>query len=95
MNEKKNSRIPGFFKLNRKQKLEKVKKFAGLADKELKVIEKGTLGSEIRDKIAENVIGTFSLPYSIAVNFLINKKDYLVPMVTEESSVVAAACYGD
>ncbi len=94
MNEKKNSRIPGFFKLNRKQKLKKVKEFADLTDKELEIIEKGALKPELRDRMAENVIGTFSLPYSIAVNFLINKKDYLVPMVTEEPSVVAAACYG-
>jgi len=91
MNEKKNSRIPGFFKLNRKEKLEKVKEFADLTDKEVDIIEKGTLGPETRDKMAENVVGTFSLSYSIAVNFLINKKDYLIPMVTEETSVVAAA----
>jgi len=94
MNEKKNSRIPGFFKLNRKQKLKKVKEFADLTDKELEIIEKGALEPGLRERMAENVIGTFSLPYSIAVNFLINKKDYLVPMVTEEPSVVAAACYG-
>lgn len=94
MDKKKNSRIPGFFKLNKEQKLKKVKEFADLTDKEIEIIEKGTLKPEIRDRMAENVIGVFSLPYSIAVNFLINKKDYLVPMVTEEPSVVAAACYG-
>ena len=94
MDEKKNSRIPGFFKLNRNQKLEKVKEFTDLTDKEIEIIEKGTLEPKARDRMAENVVGTFSLPYSIAVNFLIDKKDYLVPMVTEEPSVVAAACYG-
>ncbi len=94
MKRKKSSRIPGFFKLSRKKKIEIVKDFADLTDKEVKIIEKGIFDSEIRDRMVENVIGTFPLPYSIAVNFLINKKEYLVPMVTEESSVVAAACYG-
>jgi hydroxymethylglutaryl-CoA reductase len=91
---KENSRISGFFKLNEKERIGIVKKFANLTEKEVKMIKKGFLNSEIREKISENVIGIFPLPYSIAVNFLINGKDYLVPMVTEESSVVAAACYG-
>ncbi|UZE93434.1 MAG: hydroxymethylglutaryl-CoA reductase, degradative [Candidatus Nealsonbacteria bacterium] len=91
---RKNSRIPEFFKLKRKGKIKIVKNFANLTDKEIKIIEKGFLEPEIRDKIIENVIGTFPLPYAIAVNFLINQKDYLVPMVIEEPSVVAAACYG-
>jgi len=94
MNKKKNSRISGFFKLSREKKVELVKEFTELSDKELEIIEKGFLDLETRDNMVENVIGTLSLPYSIAVNFLINKKDYLVPMVTEEPSVVAAACYG-
>lgn len=91
---RKNSRIPEFFKLKRKGKIKIVKNFANLTNKEVKIIEKGFLKPEIRDKIIENVIGTFPLPYAIAVNFLINQKDYLVPMVIEEPSVVAAACYG-
>jgi hydroxymethylglutaryl-CoA reductase len=40
--------------------------------------------------MVENVIGLFSLPLGIATNFLINGKDYLIPMVIEEPSVVAA-----
>jgi len=94
MNKKKSSRIPGFFNLNRKEKIKIVKKFANLTDKEIKIIEKGVLSPEIKDSISENVITSFFLPYGIAVNFLINQKNYLVPMVIEEPSVVAAACYG-
>ncbi len=94
MNNKKSSRIPGFFKLNSDEKLKIVQEFAGLTNKELEIIEKGFLNSGTRNRMSENVIGAFSLPYSIAVNFLINNRDYLVPMVTEEPSVVAAACYG-
>jgi len=90
----KNSRIPGFFKLKKENRLRTVKEFANLTKKEIKIIKKGVLTSDIKDKISENVIGTFSLPYSIAPNFLINKRDYLIPMVTDEPSVVAAASYG-
>ncbi len=91
---KKSARIPGFFNLSRQEKLKIVKNFADLNDKEIKIIEKGILSPIVGERISENVIGSFSLPYSIAVNFLINQKEYLIPMVTEEPSVVAAACYG-
>jgi len=91
---KKDSRIPEFFKLNRKEKQKAVKEFAGLSKEEINIIEKGILESSAQEKISENVIGSFSLPYSVAPNFLINKKDYIVPMVTDEPSVVAAASFG-
>ena len=91
---KKNSRIPGFFKLKKENRLRIVKEFANLTKKEIEIIKKGVLTSDVKDKISENVIGTFPLPYSIAPNFLINKRDYLIPMVTDEPSVVAAASYG-
>merc|ERR1739841_340705 len=42
----------------------------------------------------ENAIGTFSLPLGVATNFQINGKDYVVPMVIEEPSVIAAASKG-
>ncbi len=43
------------------------------------------------DNMIENALGTFSLPLGIATNFRINDKDYLIPMVIEEPSVIAAA----
>ena len=46
------------------------------------------------DKMVENAIGTFSLPLGVATNFRINGKDYLIPMVIEEPSVIAAASKG-
>ena len=46
---------------------------------------------DIADKMIENVLGIFEMPLGIAVNFLINGREYLIPMATEESSVVAAA----
>ncbi|MEQ8897269.1 MAG: hydroxymethylglutaryl-CoA reductase, degradative [Roseovarius sp.] len=53
----------------------------------------GTLGLDVANGMIENVIGKFELPLGMATNFLVNGKDYLVPMVVEEPSVVAAASY--
>lgn len=91
---KKNSAIPGFFKLSKEKKQEIIKNFAGLTEEDIKIIQKDFLDKEFPNLISENVIGSFALPYSVANNFLINGKDYFVPMVTEEPSVVAAASYG-
>ncbi len=85
------SRIPGFYKLTIDERLQKVKEFAGLTDEELEVIKYGKLPLEVADHMIENVIGLWPLPFAVATNFLINGKDYLVPMAIEEPSVVAAA----
>jgi hydroxymethylglutaryl-CoA reductase len=88
----KTSQISGFYKLSPKERLEKVKDFAGLTDEEVSALEKtGSLEMEQADRMIENVVGTFELPVGIAVNFQINGKDYLIPMAIEEPSVVAAA----
>ena len=85
--------ISKFFEKSRKDRIEIVRKFSNLTDDEVKIIEKETGGItfENADKMVENVIGTFSLPLGVATNFRINGKDYLVPMVIEEPSVIAAA----
>jgi len=86
------SRIKGFYKLSPKERLEKVKEFAGLTDEEVAMLaNEGPLAPDAVDRMIENVVGTIELPLGIAVNFRINQKEYLVPMVTEEPSVVAAA----
>ncbi len=88
----KTSRIPGFYKLDIKTRLEKVAEFAGLTEEEKSLLLKeGNLDLKTADIMIENVIGTMAYPFAVAANFLINGKDYLVPMVIEESSVVAAA----
>jgi len=89
--EKKTSRIPGFYKLNIEERLEKVAEFAGLNEEEKQLLLKQGLSLEIADRMIENVIGTFELPLGIATNFLIDGRDYLIPMAIEEPSVVAAA----
>jgi hydroxymethylglutaryl-CoA reductase len=88
----KTSQISGFYKLSPKERLEKVKEFCELTDEEIVALEKtGSLDLEQADRMIENVVGTFELPVGIAVNFVINGKDYLIPMAIEEPSVVAAA----
>src|SRR3990170_7368917 len=90
----KSSSISGFYKLSPKERLALVKEFAGLSDEECDLLQKtGSLPLEMADRMIENVIGTFSLPLGIGVNFLINGIDYLIPMAIEEPSVVAAASY--
>ena len=88
-----NSSIPKFFEKSLKERLSVVGNFANLTEQELEILENATGGIDYShaDKMIENAIGTFSLPIGIATNFQINEKDYLIPMVIEEPSVVAAS----
>lgn len=81
-----------FFEKNRKERLDEVVKFAKLTSEERQILEEnGGIGFDQADKMVENAIGTFSFPLGIATNFFVNDKEYLVPMVIEEPSVIAAA----
>ena len=87
------SSISKFFEKTLKERLGVVADFSQLSQDELKIIEDATGGIsfEKADNMIENAIGTFSLPLGIATNFRINGKDYLIPMVIEEPSVIAAS----
>ena len=88
------SEVPGFYKKKPSERLDYVKKFANLSDEEAKAIGRyGALGEDTANRMIENVVGTFPLPLGIAANFMINKKEYMVPMAVEEPSVVAAATH--
>jgi hydroxymethylglutaryl-CoA reductase len=90
----KSSLISSFYKLSPKERLEFVKEFAGLSDEECALLRNtGSLPLDLADRMIENVIGATPVPLGIAVNFQINKRDYLIPMAIEEPSVVAAASY--
>jgi hydroxymethylglutaryl-CoA reductase len=90
----KSSLISGFYKLNPKERLTLVREFANLSQDECDLLENtGSLPMNLADRMIENVVGVFPLPLGIAVNFLINGNDYLIPMAIEEPSVVAAASY--
>ena len=90
----KTSQLSGFYKLTPKQRLALIKEFANLTDEEANTLQNtGSLPLDQADRMIENVVGTFPVPLGIAVNFLINNHDYLIPMAIEEPSVVAAASY--
>ena len=90
------SSISKFFEKSRKERLNTIAAFANLSKDELDILENtdGGISFDKADKMIENAIGTFSLPLGVATNFKINGKDYVVPMVIEEPSVIAAASKG-
>ena len=90
------SSISKFFEKSREERLNIIGNFADLSNDELKILENtdGGISFDKADKMIENAIGTFSLPLGVATNFKINGKDYVVPMVIEEPSVIAAASKG-
>ena len=88
----KTSRISGFHKMSLEERLKIVQSFSKLKEEDLKTLTKeGALSFDTANRMIENVIGTIQLPVGIAMNFLINRKEYLIPMAIEEPSVVAAA----
>lgn len=84
------SRIPGFYRLPPEARLAALEEHGRLAPPDLEAYRSGGLTVEQANVMVENVISTFSLPNAVAVNFLINGQDRVVPMVVEEPSVVAA-----
>ncbi len=88
----KSNQYSGFHKLTAAQRAAEVIEFAGLSQEDAALLTRPeALKMEIADHMIENVIGTFQLPIGVAMNFLINGKEYVIPMVVEEASVVAAA----
>lgn len=86
------SRIPGFYKLTPAERLRIVAEWAGLSEEEVRILSaEGGLSADVANRMIENFVGFMPLPLGIAVNFLINGRDYLIPMAIEEPSVVAAA----
>ncbi len=91
MTDQKTSRISGFYKRTLAERAALAAEWADLTLAEQAVLEgRSGLSAAQADHMIENVVGTFALPLGIATNFLINGQDYLVPMVIEEPSVVAA-----
>ena len=90
----KSSVISGFYKLSPKERLTIIKDFAGLTDEEIQLLENtDSLPMDVANHMVENYVGVFPEPLGVAVNFQVNGKDYLIPMATEEPSVIAAASY--
>ena len=89
----KTSRLPGFYNLSVEERATQVGAWAGLDEAERAVLLGAGLAAERADQMIENLVGLHALPLGIAANFLVNGRDYLVPMAIEEPSVVAAASY--
>jgi len=86
------SRIPGFYEKNVEGRLARIDE-TGLLDADARAFFERGGGLDIgtADGMSENVVGSYGLPFAIGLNFRVNQRDVLVPMVTEEPSVVAAA----
>lgn len=88
------ARLPGFAKLSPTERIEALLKEGLLTWDEAQILkEQQGLPLSIADQLTENVLSTFDLPFSLAPYFMINGRDYVLPMVTEEPSVVAAASF--
>lgn len=88
------SRIPGFYKLSSEARVREIAQRCGLDATEMAALHNGgALPRDIADRMIENAIGTLEIPLGVGLNFVINDREYLVPMAIEEPSVVAAVSF--
>ena len=87
------SRISGFYNMTLEERRAKLEEQVALTPEGLLPLTTGGLSPEAADHMIENVIGLYSLPLGIALNFQVNGQDVLVPMTLEEPSVVAGASF--
>lgn len=88
----KTSAFSGFYKLSPEERRSQVAEFAGLSQEDMAILQtESSLSMDGADRMVENVISVMPIPLGVAVNFCINGKDYIIPMATEEPSVIAAA----
>lgn len=87
-----NSRIEGFYKLSREERLKLISEMCNLTEEEAEVLsDPAEVDMAVLEHMIENVVGAMPIPVGIATNFQVNGRDYLIPMAIEEPSVVAAA----
>jgi hydroxymethylglutaryl-CoA reductase len=86
------SRIPRFYKMSPAERVRAVHELGLLTDSDMERLAAGeaTLDINAADKMIENVIGVLGMPIGLGLNFQINGRDYVVPLVVEEPSIVAA-----
>ncbi|MEP5153362.1 hydroxymethylglutaryl-CoA reductase, degradative [Planktotalea sp.] len=88
------AKLSGLRHLSPSERFANICKASGIEQTELTALsDASALPMPLADGMIENVIGHFELPLGIATNFVVNGKDYLIPMAVEEPSVVAAASY--
>lgn len=90
-----NSRIPGFYDLDRDERLDVLHRRGFLDEETVDHLrsERSGLSFETADQMVENAIGVFELPLGLGLNFKVNGRDYVVPMAIEEPSVLAAVSH--
>ena len=88
-----NSRISGFYNMSLEERRSRLAEAAAQTPEGLLPFATGGLSPEAADHMIENVIGLYSLPLGIALNFRVNGRDVLIPMTLEEPSVVAGASF--
>ncbi len=86
------SRISGFYRLALSERIDALERQGLLTPGDAEMLRQGrqVLAPTVADNIIENVVGVFGLPFAIAPNFIVNGRGYVVPMVVEEPSIVAA-----
>ena len=86
------SRIPAFYQLSVEERQQRIVDALGLSEDEVAtLVAADALPLDAADIMVENAVATFALPFGVGLNFQINGQDYIVPMVVEEPSVIAAA----
>ena len=87
----KSSRLSGFYQLDQQARLDRVQAFSDLDDATIEAVKQSSsLPFELLDRLVENAIGGFTVPVGLATNMIVDGRDVIVPMATEESSVIAA-----
>ena len=88
------SRIPSFYQLSVEERRRRLAEVLDLSAAEVETLTAAdALPLDVADIMIENAVGTFALPFGVALNFQVNGRDHVIPMVVEEPSVVAAASY--
>jgi hydroxymethylglutaryl-CoA reductase len=86
--------LSGFYRLNLENRRQRVAEITGMSTTDLEVLSSdGGLSDEQANRMAENVLGVMGLPLGLCVNMRVDDRDCLIPMATEEPSVVAAASF--
>ena len=81
----KSNQYSGFHKLTLEQRAAEVAEFSGLTEEEIgRLTKPGALHNDVADHVIENVIGTYQLPVGVAMNFLINGKEYVFMKISSE-----------
>ena len=90
MSKDRTSRVPGFYRLPLAERRHLLERTAGLRPSALADLADGGLDVATADRMIENVVGTYALPFGVAMNFVVNGREVFVPMVVEVDDQHAA-----